>query len=232
MGGDKSLSDLNVKSQLENVIWTNEAINISEKIGIKKFIFVGTMEEEFTKKYLYLNHKKDIFYNRHVIYALAKLAARNTLKAKFKNKKIKIIFATNSHVMGPKDDRDSFLQITLKKILLNQDLMLAKCDQYFDVISSLDCARAYQLIGEKGKEWENYWIGSGNPKILKEYVIMIAKIFSYQKTLNFGGLSLNEIPLNQKDFLTENLEKDTGFFPLMTFQDTVKLVRETTFANL
>ncbi len=231
-GGDKSLSDLNVKSQLENVIWTNEAINISEKIGIKKFIFVGTMEEEFTKKYLYLNHKKDIFYNRHVIYALAKLAARNTLKAKFKNKKIKIIFATNSHVMGPKDDRDSFLQITLKKILLNQDLMLAKCDQYFDVISSLDCARAYQLIGEKGKEWENYWIGSGNPKILKEYVIMIAKIFSYQKTLNFGGLSLNEIPLNQKDFLTENLEKDTGFFPLMTFQDTVKLVRETTFANL
>ena len=60
--------------------------------------------------------------------------------------------------MGPKDDRDSFLQITLKKVLLNQDLVLAPCDQYFDVISSLDCARAYRLIGERGRNFGNYWI--------------------------------------------------------------------------
>ena len=200
-GGEKNLSDMNVKSQLKNVIWTNKALNIAEEIGIKKFIFVGTMEEEFTKKYLDLNYKKDSFYNRHVIYALAKLAARKTLKASFNQKKIKIIFATNSHVMGPKDDRDSFLQTTLKKVLLNEDLILAPCDQYFDVISSLDCARAYRLIGERGRNFENYWIGSGNPRILKEYVKIIAQMYSYELNLNFSELSINEIPLKKNDFL-------------------------------
>ncbi|ABM72620.1 Hypothetical protein P9515_14131 [Prochlorococcus marinus str. MIT 9515] len=231
-GGDHSLSDLKVKSQLKNVIWTNEALNISEEIGIKKFIFVGTMEEEFTKKYLDLNYKEDSFYNRHVIYALAKLAARKTLKASFNKKNIKIIFATNSHVMGPKDDRDSFLQTTLKKVLLNEDLILAPCDQYFDVISSLDCARAYRLIGERGRSFENYWIGSGKPRILKEYVKIIAQMYSYKKSLNFSGLSINEIPLNKNDFSIENLKKDTGFNPSMTFEETVKLLQETTFAKL
>ena len=231
-GGEDSLSDLNVKSQLKNVIYTNEAVNVSEAIGIKKFIYVGTMEEEFTKKYLDLNYKVDSFYNRHVIYALAKLAARNTLKASFNQKKIKLIFATNSHVMGPKDDRDSFLQITLKKVLLNQDLVLAPCDQYFDVVSSIDCVRAYRLIGERGRNFENYWIGSGNPRILKEYVKIIARMYKYEKKLNFSGLRINEIPLNKDDFSIENLKKDTGFSPLMTFEDTVKLLKERTFPDL
>lgn len=231
-GGKDNLSDMNVKYQLKNVIWTNAALNVSEKIGIKKFIFVGTMEEEFTKKYLNLNYKEDSFYNRHVIYALAKLAARKTLKASFNQKKIKIIFATNSHVMGPKDDRDSFLQTTLKKVLLNEDLILAPCDQYFDVISSLDCARAYRLIGERGRNFENYWIGSGNPRILKEYVKIIAKMYNYEKNLNFSGLSINEIPLNKNDFSIENLKQDTGFNPSMTFEDTVKHLKETTFADI
>ena len=134
--------------------------------------------------------------------------------------------------MGPKDDRDSFLQITLKKVLLNQDLILAPCDQYFDVISSLDCARAYRLIGERGRNYENYWIGSGYPRVLKEYVEIIAQMYKYEKNLNFSGLSINEIPLQKNDFSIDNLKKDTSFVPLMTFEDTVKLLKETTFADL
>ena len=225
-GGENGLSDLNVEAQLKNVIWTRDAFNVSKELGIKKFIFVGTMEEKFTLNYLNLNHKKDDFYNRHVVYALAKLAARNTLKAIYNDKKIELIFATNSHVMGPKDDRDSFLQLTLKKMLLNEDLLLAPCDKYFDVISSFDCARAYKLIGEKGENLKDYWIGSGNPKILKEYVKIMKKMFSYNKDLNFNGLSINEIPLSKDDFSIENLQKDTGFNPIMSFTDTVKELKE------
>ena len=221
-GGENVLSDLNVKAQLKNVIWTRDAFNVSEEIGIKKFIFVGTMEEKFAKKYLNLNHKKDNFYNRHVIYALAKLAARNTLKTIYHNKKIKLIFATNSHVMGPKDERDSFLQTTLKKIILKEDLLLAPCDKYFDVISSYDCARAYKLIGEKGEHMKEYWVGSGEPKILQEYVKIMSEMYSYDKDLNFNGININEIPLSKSDFSIADLVKDTGFKIKMSFQDTVK----------
>ena len=58
----------------------------------------------------------------------------------------------------------------LNQILQKKDLLLAPCDKYFDVISSYDCARAYKLIAEKGENLKEYWIGSGEPKILQEYV--------------------------------------------------------------
>ena len=230
-GGKENLSDLKVEYQLKNVIWTKNAFDVCEEIGIKKFIFVGTMEELFAKKYLNLNHKKDNFYNRHVVYALAKLAARKTLKAIYNSNKITLIFASNAHVMGPKDDRDSFLQITLKKILNNEKLLLAPCDKYFDVISSFDCARAYKIIGEKGQSASEYWIGSGNPKILKEYVQIICDMYSYKEHLNFGELKINEIAINKNDFSINKLEKDTGFKPKMSFKETITQLRNTTFCD-
>ena len=50
-GGEKLLSDLNVKHQFRNVIRSENAMIAAKKIGIKKFIHVGTMEEAFAKKY-------------------------------------------------------------------------------------------------------------------------------------------------------------------------------------
>ena len=134
--------------------------------------------------------------------------------------------------MGPKDDRDSFLQITLKKILKNEKLLLAPCDKYFDVISSFDCARAYKLIGEKGQRKREYWIGSGNPRILKEYVQIICEIFSYKKYLNFSGLKINEIEIPKSDFCIKKLQEDTGFKPKMSFKETVIQLRNTTFRDI
>ena len=52
------------------------------------------------------------------------------------------------------------------------------------------------------------------------------KMFFYTKDLNFNGLSINEIPLSKDDFSIENLQKDTGFNPIMSFTDTVKELKE------
>lgn len=220
--GKSKLSDLDVDHQLKNIDYSINAFLCAEKMKCDKFIFVGSMEELFAKKYLALNFKKDKFYNRHVIYALSKLLARKALQVISINKNIPLICTTNSHVMGPLDDKDSFLQVTLEKIIKNDDLIFSTGQQFFDVIAVKDCANAYKLIGEKGIKNQEYWVGSGDPKPLRDYVERMCKIYSVKKKLQFGRLSYNDISLKKEDFLIDNLVKDTGFHPLMTYEDIVR----------
>jgi len=230
-GGKNGLSDLCIESQLKNVNWTQKSLKVAEEIGCSKYIFVGTMEEIIVKKYLNLNHEVDDFYNRHVVYALAKTAARNTLKLSFNPMKISLIFATKSHVMGPNDDRDSFLQVALKKLCLNQELKLNSGENYFDVVSSYDCAKAFQLIGEKGSSSSEYWIGSGNPRKLKDYVYSLANIYNPKYKLEFGNLSFNDVAISPEDFSIDLLKKDTGYIPKLSFEELIPIVYNSIFGD-
>ena len=118
--GKDGLSDLNVQKQFENLSITLNLFETAEKLNIEKFLFTGTMEEFFAEKYLCLDYEKDSIYNRHVIYALSKLWTRKALKKRAFYSKTDVIFLTNSHIIGPGDDKDSFLQVSLSKMIHNQ----------------------------------------------------------------------------------------------------------------
>jgi nucleoside-diphosphate-sugar epimerase len=120
-GTAKNLSDLDIPGQLANVEWSLNAYNSALKLNCIKFIHVGTMEEGFARKYLELDYKSNNEYNRHLIYSLAKIASKDCLKLNYDKKhKMALIFANNSHVMGPLDNKGSALQVTLKKLLAQQ----------------------------------------------------------------------------------------------------------------
>lgn len=220
-GGISKLSDLNIDAQYKNIEWSVNALLSAEQLKCKKFIHVGTMEEAFTRAYLKLDYNKNNQYNRHVIYSLAKIASKDFLKLLSPQLKINLIFARNSHVMGPNDDKDSFLQVTLQKLISGDDLIFSSGEQIFDVISVSDCAKAYYLIGEKGKPNRDYWIGSGEPRKLKEYVKVMANLYPSKNQLRFGELPYNDISLEKKDFSIDLLSKDTGFTKTQSFEDTV-----------
>jgi len=223
-GGISGLSDLDVEAQLNNVSWSANAVEAASKLNCKKFVHVGTMEEAFAKKYLSLDFHKDSQYNRHVIHSVSKMTARNVLKLVSKKNSIDLIIASNSHVMGPNDYRDSFLRVTLVKLMNNDELQFSSGEQMFDVISVYDCATAYMKIGEFGKTGSEYWIGSGKPRPLKEYVKIMARLYPSDKELRFGSMPYNDISLTKDDFSTTSLTNDTGFKISHEYEDIVHQV--------
>ena len=227
-GGEKTLSDLNVAAQMNNVVWSVFAIEAAKKIGCVRFVHVGTMEEAFTEKYLELNHHNNNQHNRHVIYSVAKMAARNALKIKAAQLEIDFIYVLHSHVMGPDDDKDSFLQVTLQKLIHGDELIFSSGEQYFDVISVDDCSLGYYLICQQGKPGETYWVGSGEPKRLREYVERMYHLYPSGKEMQFGRLPYNDIVLEKEVFSIANLVEDTGYQPTMTYEQTVQQL----YANL
>jgi len=187
-----------------------------------RFIQIGTMEEAFTNEYLELDHNQDTQYNRHVIYSIAKIAAKNALKIRAPQLGIDLIYAVNSHIMGPDDDKNSFLQVTLQKLIAKEELIFSTGEQYFDVVSVEDCALGYYLIGKKGKPGATYWVGPGEPKHLRDYVERMYKLFPSGVEMQFGKLPYNDIILKKEVFSIDNLVNDTGYKPTMTYEETVR----------
>ena len=220
-GGIEKLSDLDIDAQMKNISQAVSAIEISKKIGCSKFLQIGTMEEAFTHRYLQLDFHKNNEYNRHVIYSVAKIAAKNALFVRSAEIGIDFIYVLHSHVMGPGDDKDSFLQVTLEKLINGDELIFSSGHQYFDVISPFDCANGYFLIGKKGVSRSEYWVGSGNPRPLREYVEEMYQLYPSQEPMKFGEMPYNDIVLTPSDFSIENLTNDTGYLPSQTYEQIV-----------
>lgn len=220
-GGENKLSDLNIDIQMQNVIWTVNAFKEADNIGCIKFLQIGTMEEAFTYKYLDLDYKKNNEYNRHVVYSVAKISAKKALQLISKELKIDLIYVLHSHVMAPDDDKDSFLQVTLEKLIKKDDLVFSTGEQTFDVVSEIDCAIGYYLICKKGIANSDYWVGSGDPRPLREYVERMYNLYPSGKEMQFGKFKYNDIKLNKSDFSIKKLVDDTGYTPQNNFEEIV-----------
>ena len=219
-GGKSRLSDLDVDRQNKNITRTIKTYETAENLEADRYIFCGTMEESFAEAYTTLDYKADSKYNRHVVYALAKISARHALKLRYKKSGPEILFGTNSHVMGPGDDKDSFLQVALGKILCKEDIAMSSGDQIFDVINVKDCAKAYVAIAKKGKLGSSYWIGSGSPRKLKQYVEEMNELFPSVK-IHYGSMPFNDVLLGKKVFSIDRLIADTDFSPSLSFSSSV-----------
>jgi nucleoside-diphosphate-sugar epimerase len=179
------------------------------------------MEELFAEKYLDLDYKTDFYWNRHVIYSVAKIAARNSLKLKAHVAGIDFIYVNHSHVMGIGDEKDSFLQVTLQKIINGEELKVSSGEQYFDVVSLEDCVNGYLLIGQKGVSGSNYWVGSGDPQRLKEYLIRICKLYPSKFGIQFGEIEYNDVIIDKEEFSINKIIEHTGYKPNMTFEQII-----------
>ncbi|MWV61254.1 NAD-dependent epimerase/dehydratase family protein [Helicobacter saguini] len=222
-GDSSGLSSLNVAGQYENVLYTIESFKVAAAIKCARYIYVGSMEEWFASEYLTLDYKIHNFFNRHVIYALPKKCARDFLKAIAINYDIDLIIATNSHILGPNDTRDSFLKVTMEKLINNEYVEMTSGVQNFDCVNVSDCALAYKIIAQKGKKNAEYHIGSSTPKTLKEYVESMMKFIESKEKRNarvaFGKVSYNDIILDLELFKSSLLQSDTGFKCEESFED-------------
>ena len=220
-GRDGKLSDLYFDSQFDNVNWSIAALETATKLGCRRFVHIGTMEELFAEKYLDLNYKTDFYWNRHVIYSVAKIAARNSLKLKAWMAGLDFIYVNHSHVMGVGDEKDSFLQVTLQKIINGDELKVSSGEQYFDVVSLEDCVNGYLLVGQKGVSGSDYWVGSGDPQRLKDYLIRMCQLFPSKFGIQFGEIEYNDVIIDKEEFSINKLTQHTGYKPSMTFEQII-----------
>lgn len=203
-GGIKGLTDGSFDDQLRNAIGSSVAVKVAKEIGCSKFVNSGTIEETYAQSYI---TSRAPYSSSQENYAIAKLASRDMCAMVAYLEKIDYVHTRLSVPLSPDLSSGGFIASTLKKIRNKENYKPAKNNQLYDVISTIDVANAFHLIGLYGKNKADYFIGSGSPIKLNDY-------FANFKKADLG-MPVEEKSYSSSDYLsffnTELLTTDTGF---------------------
>ena len=212
--GKTKLTDGNITEQLNNAIYSAEAVKSASKLGCCKFINVGTIEESNAENYLNNKYPEKHKQNQ-IFYTIAKLSSRDMCLITAYIEKIDYVHTRLSVPLDPSLKKGSYISSTLKKILDKEIYTIPRSTQLYDIIFIDEVVNSYYLIGKNGKNKANYFIGTGKPLTLNQY-------FNYFKNILKDEYKFPQINYTESDlkiFSTETLELDTGFKVQKEFKD-------------
>jgi UDP-glucose 4-epimerase len=217
-GTKSGLTSGTLKEQMENATLSAIAIKVAKKVGCKKFITSGSLEETFIEQFL--SSDASSFESMQSNYGLSKIASRDMCRMTAYLEKIDYIHTRLSAPLSPQLSQKSYIASTLKKILNSESYDAPKNKKFFDIISIVDVSLAFELIGKNGKNKSNYLIGTGKPVTLS---VFFRQFEQKLKKGVFEPLEASMTTETKQIFNVDNLYKDTGFKSQIDIYDTVYL---------
>ncbi len=91
--------------------------------------------------------------------------------------------------------------------------------QNYDFVYIDDVARAFRLIGENGKPFHEYLIGSSSARPLKEFLLEMKGAIAPDLDFIFGDIPFTGIDLPLAKFACCATKRDTGFRAQISFAE-------------
>lgn len=205
--------------QVENAILTVKLMKFAKDIGCSKFVVAGTIMEFETHEVIYSQETKP---QMAYLYGVGKSLAHELSKPVANKIGIDLVWGYITNAFGVGELSPRLINSTIRKCINHEELNFTSGTQNYDFIYIDDVARAFYLIGEKGKANKGYMIGSGNAKPLKEFVLALVKTCDKDAIPNFGNVPFTGVNLKSETFSIEDLRNDCGFEPLVSFEEGVK----------
>lgn len=225
-GTSKDTRD-NPEIQNGNILNTLEAVKLAKAMGCGTFIGAGSQAEYGLTQY---KISPDTSVNPISSYGVAKYSAYKLSSILCRQIGIKHIWARVFSVYGPNDNNETMISYCIKKLLNNEKPSFTKSEQLWDFMYCDDAARAFKLLGEKGKNQSIYCIGSGDVRPLYKYIIDIRNLIDRDLPIGIGELDYVENQVMHLYADISSLTKDTGFTPTFSFiegiNNTIKWVKE------
>lgn len=194
--------------QLKNVGWTVDCLVAAKQLGCERFINSGSiMEKETYDATFARGNKPGLAY----IYGSAKLSCHSICKAQAAKLGLNFISPMITNAYGVGEFSPRMVNTTLRKCINGEAPSFTAGTQNYDFVYIDDVARAFRLIGEKGKPFCEYIIGSGQAKPLKEFLLEMKASVAPELEFIFGDIPYTGISQDLSFFDTSDTEKDTGF---------------------
>ncbi len=209
--------------QLQNAQWTIDCLKIAKELGCTRFVCAGSiMELETTKAVFKEENRPGLGY----IYGSGKLAAHTMCKSVAADIGIDLVWAmiTNAYGVGERSPR--MVNTTIRKCLRGENPQFTAGTQNYDFVYIDDAARAFRLIGERGKPFCEYLIGSSKAKPLKEFLLEMQAAIAPELDFIFGDVPFTGVNQPLSDFDCSKTETDTGFKAEISFAEGCRRTRD------
>lgn len=211
------------KMQLKNAQWTVESMRVAHSLGCKRFVCAGSIMEHETIAAAYTQGNKP---GLGYIYGSGKLVAHTMCMSVAADIGIDLIWPeiTNAYGVGEKSPR--MVNTTIQKCINGESPQFTSGTQNYDFVYIDDVARAFRLIGEKGKPFHEYLIGSGTARPLKEFLLEMKSAIAPNLDFVFGDIPFTGVNQPLEDFDCSITERDTGFKAEISFGEGCKRTRD------
>lgn len=216
----KLRTDYNV--QMDNIRWTLNALEVSVKLNCKKFIATGTVcENQCTDM---INHNT---FFKSSYYITAKRTAYEMIKYRCSEIDYPFVWCTFYHPVGKFNKHEQLIMSTALKLKYGGKLNFGSASQWFDVIAVEDLCHGLFLAGDCELKKDRYFIGSGKPRILKDYLEEMKDIISPDAVMNYGYYTSEELIVKKEWLDISEFQNETGYKPLYPFNKVIeKIYRE------
>lgn len=209
--------------QLNNAQWTVDCLRAAKEMNCGKFVCAGSIMEHETISAAYKQGNNP---GMGYIYGSGKLVAHTMCMSVASDIGIDLVWAKITNAYGAGEMSPRFVNTTLRKIINNEPLQFTSGTQNYDFVYIDDAARAFRLIGEYGKLFCHYLIGSSNAKPLREFILEMKLAVAPEKEFIFGDVPFTGVNMPIEEFDCSLTEKDTGFKAQVTFEDGVRRTME------
>ena len=205
--------------QNKNVEYTRDAVRLAARLGCRTFVGAGS-QAEYGRAEGKL--KENTPARPENGYGIAKLCAGLMSREECQSLGMRHIWARILSVYGPYDGENSVIMSSIQKLLRREEPELTAGDQIWDYLYSEDAARAFFLLGEKGKDGAVYCIGSGEARPLKEYLYLLRDAVDPALPLGLGKRPYSGKQVMYLSADISRLKEDTGFEPEVAFEDGIR----------
>lgn len=204
--------------QLKNAEYSCDSARAAKEIGCKKFLCAGTITENIADEILTLHN-----ISQNMMYGICKKTTHLLLEVLCKKNDLQLIWMQFSNIYGPGDKSGNLISYTLDHLNKGEKPTFSKGSQPYDFIFIEDLVSAAALLGEKNVDPGNYFLGSGDCRLLREHLKRIPKAIGKGCQLGLGERPEDGLIYNKDWFDITNLKVQTGFSPKYTFEEGIKI---------
>ena len=209
--------------QLNNAQWTIDCLRAAKAMDCKRFVCAGSIMEHETVAAAYKQGNKP---GLGYIYGSGKLVAHTMCMSVAADIGIDLIWPeiTNAYGVGERSPR--MVNTTIQKCIRGEAPQFTAGTQNYDFVYIDDVARAFRLIGENGKPFHEYLIGSSTARPLKEFLLEMKASIAPDLDFIFGDIPFTGTDLPLSKFDCSQTEADTGFRAEVSFGEGCKRTME------
>lgn len=209
--------------QLNNVKLACDYIKLCGEIGCKRVVYASSINEMETYEYL---QSDDIEPAGGYIYGTGKLAAHlmGETVAKINGIEFIPVIITNIYGVGEKSAR--MIYTSINKLVHKEHCSFTAGYQTYDFIYITDAINSIIAVAEKGKAFNRYYIGSGEPKPLREFLLEMRDIVDPEAEFGLGDIPFKGVDISYDQFDLKKVELDTGYRNEVPFAEGIRMTAE------
>lgn len=209
-------TDYNV--QLNNIKLALNYAELAHSLGCKKYLCAGTIAERAVDSLPFLETTTG-----GMLYSATKLCTRILLETYCKRIGLNFVWIQFANIYGPRNKTGNLVSYTIDQLLKCEEATFGPALQPYDFLYVDDLIEAIYRLGIGKTKGNFYYIGSGHPRILKEYLLEIGNIMKKQELIKIGKRSDDGIIYTEEMFDISSMVNDVGFIPKIDFTEGINL---------